>query len=311
MQLNPTNLISRTNHFFLFENAFPDTVNRFNFHNQEIDVFIPLLNIAIEYDGSYYHQNVEKDVRKNYELHGKCHLIRIREDGCPPLPDKSCIIFQRENSTFESLKESIEFIFYFIERLSTSLEQQISLKNVSVDIDRDLGQIYNNMFFLEKENSLADQFPKLTKEWHPTKNGVLKPDLVSKYSNKKVWWLCKEGHEWQASVSNRAKGRKCLRCSRANYTQKIKDGNTLAENNPFVSKEWHPTKNGDLTPYLVTRRSGKKYGGNVNEDMNGKPRFVIETKKIILLVQDALNVIKKLSWVKLSLVQSVICSISL
>ncbi|WP_342534993.1 zinc-ribbon domain-containing protein [Lysinibacillus sp. FSL K6-1151] len=244
--------------FFYLKNAFPDTINRFNYHNQEIDVFIPLLNLAIEYDGSYYHQNAEKDVRKNNELHGKCHLIRIREDGCPPLPDKSCIIFQRENNSFESLKESIEFIFYFIERLSTSLEQRISLKNVSIDIDRDLGQIYNNMSFLEKENSLADQFPKLTKEWHPTKNGVLKPGLVSKYSNKKVWWLCKEGHEWQASVSNRAKGRKCLRCSRANYTQKIRDGNTLAENNFFLSKEWHPTKNGDLTPYQVTRRSGKK-----------------------------------------------------
>lgn len=28
---------------------------------------------------------------------------------------------------------------------------------------------------------------------------------------------------------------------------------SLAETHPEVSKQWHPTKNGDLTPYDVTK----------------------------------------------------------
>ena len=33
---------------------------------------------------------------------------------------------------------------------------------------------------------------------------------------------------------------------------------SLAKLNPSLAKEWHPTKNGDLTAYDVTLGSGKK-----------------------------------------------------
>ncbi|MDA7656677.1 zinc-ribbon domain-containing protein, partial [Akkermansiaceae bacterium] len=33
---------------------------------------------------------------------------------------------------------------------------------------------------------------------------------------------------------------------------------SLAEVHPDLAKDWHPTKNGDLTPYDVTFGSGKK-----------------------------------------------------
>ena len=46
--------------------------------------------------------------------------------------------------------------------------------------------------------SLASQNPDLVNQWHPTKNGDLKPETVRPKSNKKVWWLGKCGHEWEA-----------------------------------------------------------------------------------------------------------------
>lgn len=64
-----------------------------------------------------------------------------------------------------------------------------------------------------KSNNLAAVAPDLAKEWHPTKNGNLKPEDVKPYSDKKVWWICNRGHEWQASVSNRFQGRNCKKCS--------------------------------------------------------------------------------------------------
>ena len=59
------------------------------------------------------------------------------------------------------------------------------------------------------ENDLASQFPQLAAQWHPDKNGALRPENVSPNSNRKVWWQCPEGHVWKAVVYSRAGKRKC------------------------------------------------------------------------------------------------------
>ena len=73
---------------------------------------------------------------------------------------------------------------------------------------------------IKRSGSLADKYPNLIKEIHPTKNGNLSPKYLPPGSNKKVWWLCKYNHEWQASVVNRT-GREsgCPYCS--NQTSRI------------------------------------------------------------------------------------------
>jgi hypothetical protein len=105
-------------------------------------------------------------------------------------------------------------------------------------------------------NCLATLNPELAKEWHPTKNADLTPFDLTVSSNKKVWWKCEKGydHEWIASLSDRNNGKGCPIC----VNQKIVLSNCLATLNPVLSKEWHPTKNGDLTPYDVSISSGKK-----------------------------------------------------
>ena len=54
--------------------------------------------------------------------------------------------------------------------------------------------------------------PPLAKEWHPQKNDGLTPKDVTPSSHKKVWWKCSKGHEWDALVSNRTRGRGCPYC---------------------------------------------------------------------------------------------------
>ena len=63
------------------------------------------------------------------------------------------------------------------------------------------------------QNDLATINPDLASQWHPTRNGELTPADVKPKSNIKVWWVCKRGHEWQASINNRAKGAGCPYCS--------------------------------------------------------------------------------------------------
>ena len=107
-----------------------------------------------------------------------------------------------------------------------------------------------------KGKSLAEVNPELAKEWHPTKNASLTANDIVKFSHKKVWWKCDKGedHVWLSSVANRSKGKACPVCS----GQKIVLSNCLATIKPNLAKEWHPSKNVELTPYDVSANSGKK-----------------------------------------------------
>ena len=66
---------------------------------------------------------------------------------------------------------------------------------------------------LRCENDLQTVNPTLAKEWNYEKNNGLTPMDVLPSSNKKVWWKCKKGHEWQASITNRNKGVGCPICN--------------------------------------------------------------------------------------------------
>ncbi len=65
---------------------------------------------------------------------------------------------------------------------------------------------------LKGYNDLQTVSPKLAKEWDHEKNGDLKPEHFTANSNKNVWWKCGNGHEWQATVANRNRGRGCRQC---------------------------------------------------------------------------------------------------
>ena len=105
-------------------------------------------------------------------------------------------------------------------------------------------------------NCLATLNPELAKQWHPTKNGKLTPYDVGAGSGKVVWWKCPEGedHEWRGTVGHRNKGKGCPIC----IGRKVVRSNCLATLYPELAKQWHPTKNGDLTPYDVRPGSQKK-----------------------------------------------------
>lgn len=108
-----------------------------------------------------------------------------------------------------------------------------------------------------KDNSLLVVNPELASEWHPTKNGSLKPEDIRPNSHKEIWWLCKKDskHEWPAKVTDRhSKENGCPFCSGRDAT----DEDNLEVINPELSKEWHPVKNGELTPREVKPNSAKK-----------------------------------------------------
>ena len=104
-------------------------------------------------------------------------------------------------------------------------------------------------------NRLSTNHPGLVPEWHPTRNGEWTPDKVTSGSSRKVWWLCENGHAWDAVVVSRVTGgHRCSYCT----GRRVSDANRLSIKYPDVAKEWHPTKNDDLTPDEVAVASNKK-----------------------------------------------------
>ncbi len=95
-------------------------------------------------------------------------------------------------------------------------------------------------------------YPKLAEEWHPTKNGELTPKQVTLGSNKKVWWLCAKGHEWQAVISQRSYGAGCPYCS---GLFAIPGKTDLTTTHPKLAEEWHLTKNKELSLKNITAGS--------------------------------------------------------
>ena len=132
--------------------------------------------------------------------------------------------------------------------------KQINL-SIDINISRDKNLIYEQYIETEKNNSLLLLNPDLSNEWHPTKNGKLLPEHVTASSNKKVWWLCSKGHEWQSVINSRNKGVGCPYCT---GNKPIPGYNDLKTINPIIASQWHMTKNGELKPEDFTISSNKK-----------------------------------------------------
>lgn len=61
-------------------------------------------------------------------------------------------------------------------------------------------------------NDLATLYPTIAAQWHPTLNGNLKPTDVVPGCNKRVWWICEEGHIWKAKICSRTAKNKRSGC---------------------------------------------------------------------------------------------------
>ena len=106
--------------------------------------------------------------------------------------------------------------------------------------------------FTMRTNDLETENPQLAREWNYEKNNGLTPSDVSSKSGKKVWWKCKNGHEWQANIANRSNGRRCPYC----VGKKVWVGyNDLETINPTLAKEWNYPRNGTLKPSNYTANS--------------------------------------------------------
>ena len=235
------------------ETIFDDVVTRHKEDGIEIDVFIRSLNLGVEYDGSYWHKSkVKKDIEKTKKLIKRgIKLIRVREEPLLKLSehDVLCSSGGPDKAILNSLVKSIAHfcVGNTLNRITKYLEHEGF-------VNEDKYQLYRSYFPSPfPENSLAQTHKNLSKEWNTEKNGSLEPKNFSHGSGVLVWWVCNKGHEWQASISNRARGNGCPICS----GRQLSDNNRLSLSIPELANQWHPALNGELTPSDVAVKSSK------------------------------------------------------
>ena len=234
--------------FYYISKYFSDAVNGDMHMGVELDIFIPSKNVALEYDGYHWHKSKSRtanDIKKNKICSdNSVEMVRIRELGLARL--SSCIEHYIDDpNSDKSLTDTI-----------ISVLRYLGVANPEVDVQKDRAEIMSNYIRHKKKNSLLVRNPEIAKEWHPTKNVVLTPDLVDYGSNKVVWWLGKCGHEWTDSIKHRTGMLTQCPCCRG--LRVLPGFNDLKSQNPQLASEWNYGKNGSLKPEAVTTGSGKR-----------------------------------------------------
>ena len=232
---------------------FDSVKTRYKIQSLEMDVYIPAFNIGIEYDGHYYHKDrAVQDKNKNRVLEKEgVNLIRVRQHPLQPLSSLD-IIHSGKILTKAVLNETLLMIRPLVDKThSRKITKYLSINRfINQDLFNKYISYFPNPF---PENSIEFLFPKLCEEWNFEKNNPLLPFNFSKGSDKKVWWKCDKGHEWEAAISLRtSQNTQCPFCA----GQRAGFDNNLAVISPELAQQWHPTKNKTLTPKDV--RPGSK-----------------------------------------------------
>lgn len=236
--------------FYYLKQQFPNTENRAILYGKEIDIYIPDENIGIEYDGYRWHKNKsEKEQEKNNYFSEKgIRMLRIKE--------------YRSENEIKQISDTI----WIKDRDNQYRNIEYALKEIAglicftpiytVDLEYDNVEIMEMYVSSRKANSLYALRPDIAKEWCISRNGSITPEMVSIKSGKKFWWICPSGHEYQASVYSRTgKNSGCPYCA----GQKILKGfNDLQTRYPDIAAEWHPSKNGELTPDSIMPGNSRK-----------------------------------------------------
>ncbi len=241
--------------YFYIKKIFPDAINGYSPEweksKYEFDIYIPKLNLGIEYDGQRWHQNSSKDAKKTaWAIRNGAKLIRVREPKCPLLQDGSYqVLITKLDSNYIYLEKAIESVFeiiselYGIDCLTT------------INVQNDFQQILATYEKSKHNESLLAVNPVVARAWDYKKNAFLTPDRVTAHTSKRVWWFCDTcGQSSLQSVASRVSGVGCPYCSGKKVLKGFNDLETVA---PTLAKEWNQKMNGALRPSEVTQSARK------------------------------------------------------
>ncbi len=69
-------------------------------------------------------------------------------------------------------------------------------------------------------NSMAESYPWLAEEFHPTKNGDINPRMIMPSTMDEWWWICKVcGKDFEQRANNRVNRQGCPKCAKTGFNK--------------------------------------------------------------------------------------------
>jgi len=209
--------------FYYIKKAFPDAINRYNeiFENSmELDIYIPSIKLAIEYDGEAWHKadKHERELKK-YAIcqENGIKLLRLKEkmtDQAKYTADE-CLGIDGNMYEHNQLEKVIRYLLDKIDPETNFWTRNNPLafhSPVDINIKRDEMEIRSYMTAI-KNGSFGELFPEIAKEWHPIKNKDLSPHDVFPHSDISVYWVCPTcQNEYRTTIGHRVSGTGCPKC---------------------------------------------------------------------------------------------------
>lgn len=160
----------------------------------EYDVYVPDLNLLIEYSGENWHDGKEErdQLKKELAISNGYQFIEIKELAGKNKEES----FEKYNIKVCNGKVNVVKVLDFILNQFNHSINKLDLKEIeSLAREYSKGKI-------EYEKSLEYLKKELIEEWD-YENNSLNPSEVTLASTYKAHWICKNNHKWKASVHDR------------------------------------------------------------------------------------------------------------
>ena len=240
---------------FYMEKAYEVTMNYKIDRLLELDIYMPEIKTAVEYDGWRWH-NGEKHARNSKRKHEYCNahgitLYHVKEcDGTDGI-ENGRIIYNFKKKNYQLLIDHIC--------------QLIGRERITVDIDRDYHNILARVKPVALGHSIADVRPDMLPYWDDEANFPLAPSMLGPDSGYMVYWRCPDcGHmEFNSPkyVSHRVIP--CNKCTKKRQrTMQIKgktDKHNIVTDRPDLLPYWDNERNAPITPDMVSPTSNNEY----------------------------------------------------
>lgn len=269
------------------EYLFGKALHRKKIDGVEVDILLPSLAIAIEYDGKRWHgEKAVADNKKTRFLTKRGYrVLRVREKGLPRVQGEIVTVDPKELR-----KQDIDAVLRVIVG-SNRAPRRIAAYFASTHMANEAGYLrLMESFPTAPDGNLQALYPALAKQWSP-KNAPLQPSAFSYGSNYSAWWQCDKDkkHEWQTPIKQRtSQDQGCPYCS----GNRVSDSNSLAANRPDLLRIWDYELN-EVSPDQVSigsnrivwwkcrRKGGHSYHMAVKHKVGGQKCAVCNGKQVV------------------------------
>lgn len=222
---------------------------RYKIHGMEADIFIPELNLVIDYRGSYWHSDLYRQtidsIKEKSSADLKINQIIIKEEKDCRIEGHNIYVFGSLNS-----KKMMQLLLEVISSRFNRKDIQFSDKTFS-NIEAKSKIMKNNKVAV---NNITITHPDILNRWDYEKNGAFKPESVTAGTKYKAWFKCtKCGNSYYSYIRKQVGGQGCPVC---NGQVVVPGYNDLATVCPQVMLDWDWDKNNKIGIYPSQVRIG-------------------------------------------------------